>query len=122
LFSDTLATLSELRRRGYKLGLCSNLAADYANPITTLLQSHLDVYVWSFEVGAIKSDPRIYARSCQALDCAPGEVLMVGDTLAADVAGPRAYGMQAVLLDRARSAPTNGALASLSGLLQFLDT
>jgi HAD superfamily hydrolase (TIGR01549 family) len=120
LFEDTLATLRALKARGYRLGLCSNLAADYAASLTTLLSSHLDVYVWSFDVGAIKPDPRIYAHSCQVLGCAPSEVLMVGDTYTADVAGPRAYGMQAIHLDRRRRSPTDDALTSLSDLLPIL--
>jgi HAD superfamily hydrolase (TIGR01509 family) len=107
LFPETLATLQQLKLRGYRLGLCSNLAADYAVPITTLLASHLDIYVWSFDVGAIKPDPQIYAHSCQALASRPGEVLMVGDTSAANVAGPRAYGMQALQTElTARQATT----------------
>jgi HAD superfamily hydrolase (TIGR01549 family) len=121
LFPDTLTTLETLRSRGYRLGLCSNLAADYAGPLTTLLSSHLDVQVWSFEVGAVKPEPRIYARSCQVLGCATSEVLMVGDTLAADVAGPRAYGMQALHLNRRGGPPTEDALTSLSDLLEILE-
>lgn len=119
LFPDTLATLETLRKRGFRLGLCSNLAADYAKPITALLGSYLDTYVWSFEEGAIKPDPRIYARSCQALACAPAEVLMVGDTLVADVEGPRACGLQSIHLNRTRYRG-EGALASLTALSSVL--
>ncbi len=120
LFSDVLETLDELKQRSVKLGLCSNLAADYAIPVVTLLQGQLDVLVWSFEAGAIKPDRAIYAQSCTRLACAATDVLMVGDSYAADVAGPRAYGMQAVLLQRARARPADDALASLSDLLSIL--
>jgi len=121
LFPETLATLQQLKLRGYRLGLCSNLAADYAAPITALLASHLDVYVWSFDAGAIKPDPQIYAHSCRALACRPDQILMVGDTYAADVAGPRAYGMQALQLDRTGRSPRNDVLRTLAELLPLLD-
>lgn len=118
LFPDTAPTLQALRTRGIKLGLCSNLAADYADPIMRLLPLQLDAYTWSFEAGAIKPDPAIYRQACIALGCAPERVLMVGDTPAADVDGPRAVGMQSILLDRRQRHA--GALPSLAALLDRL--
>lgn len=113
-FADTLHALLELKRRGFKLGLCSNLASDYAAPVVAALPFALDAHAWSFEAAAVKPAPGIYAYACRQLDCAPSEVLMVGDTLEADVRGPRAYGMQALLLDRRQD--EGGALSSLSAL------
>lgn len=119
-FPETASTLSALRARGIKLGLCSNLAVDYAAPIVALLPLQLDAYTWSFKAGAIKPDPAIYDQACRALDCAPGRVLMVGDTPAADVDGPRAFGMQSILLDRRQRRAGANVLASLAGLLDML--
>jgi HAD superfamily hydrolase (TIGR01509 family) len=119
-FADTLPTLQALKQRGFKLGLCSNLAQDYAAPVLALLPFALDAHVWSFDAAAIKPEPSIYAQACRALGCAPGEVLMVGDTLEADVDGPRAFGMQALLLDRKRRAGTGHALPSLAALCDML--
>lgn len=119
-FADTLPALHGLKDRAFKLGLCSNLALDYAAPVLAALPFALDAHVWSFDVGAIKPDPAIYVQACRALGCAPGEVLMVGDTRAADVDGPRALGMQALLLDRAQArvqgSANDGALPSLTEL------
>jgi len=120
LFPDTVPTLQALRARGIKLGLCSNLAADYAAPIVKLLPIQLDAYTWSFEAGAIKPDPAIYAHACAALGCAPERVLMVGDTPAADVDGPRAIGMQSILLDRRRRHAGADTLPALAALLDRL--
>jgi HAD superfamily hydrolase (TIGR01493 family) len=120
-FADTLPTLRELKSRGFKLGLCSNLALDYAPPVVALLPFALDAYVWSFEAGVFKPAPLIYAHACRQLCCAPGEVLMVGDTLEADVEGPRAFGMQALWLDRKQASGTGDALPSLSVLCDILD-
>lgn len=120
LFPDTAPTLQALRARGIKLGLCSNLAADYADPIMQLLPLQLDAYTWSFEAGAIKPDPVIYQQACAALGCAPERVLMVGDTPAADVDGPRAAGMQSILLDRKQRRAGADSLPSLAALLDRL--
>lgn len=120
-FADTLPALHELKRRGFKLGLCSNLALDYAAPIESLLPFALDAHVWSFDAAAIKPDPAIYAHACRRLGCLPGEVLMVGDTLEADVEGPRAFGMQALLLDRRQRFRRTDALPSLTALCGALE-
>jgi len=119
-FPDTAATLQALRTRGIKLGLCSNLTADYAAPIMQLLPFQLDAYTWSFEAGAIKPDPAIYMHACAALGCAPERVLMVGDTPAADVDGPRGIGMQSILLDRKQRHAGAATLPSLVALLDRL--
>jgi HAD superfamily hydrolase (TIGR01493 family) len=120
-FADTLPALYALKNRGFPLGLCSNLALDYAAPVVSILPFALDAYVWSFDTGAIKPDPVIYAHACRQLGCAPGEVLMVGDTFEADVEGPRAFGMQALLLDRQQRSGTRDALPSLSALCAMLE-
>lgn len=120
LFPDTASTLQALRARGIKLGLCSNLAADYADPIMQLLPLQLDACTWSFQAGAIKPDPAIYQQACAALGCASERVLMVGDTPAADVDGPRAAGMQSILLDRRQRHAGTDTLPSLAALLDRL--
>lgn len=119
-FTDTLPTLNLLRNRGFKLGLCSNLALDYAATIRYLLPIEFNAYVWSFETETIKPEPAIYARTCQQLCCAPCDVLMVGDTQKADVEGPREFGMQALLLDRRLPSKTHHSICSLSVLCELI--
>jgi len=118
-FADALPALRALRRKGYKIGLCSNLAQDYAAPVLAQLPFGLDACIWSFEAGAVKPDPLIYARACQELGCTPGQVLMVGDTAVADVTGPRQFGMQAVLLDRTQRFVDENAIPDLSVLSEL---
>ena len=79
--------------------MCSNLAAEYGPAVLGLLPD-LDAYVLSYEVGLAKPDPAIFQHVCDALGCAPGEVVFVGDSVRCDVDGPRAFGMQARHLDR----------------------
>ena len=116
LFSDTIPALNALRGAGYQIGLCSTLAAPYAAPVRDLVPWSPDACAWSFEAGAIKPDPAIYAAVCAALGCAAHEVLMVGDTLEADVAGPRRFGMAALHLARKGSSPAADWITSLNEL------
>lgn len=100
LFDDVATSLQHLQQRGLKLALCSNLAAPYAQPIAEVLPISLDAYTWSFSAGAIKPTASIYLHTCEALGLSPQEVVMVGDTYDADVAGPINAGLQAIWLRR----------------------
>jgi HAD superfamily hydrolase (TIGR01549 family) len=120
LYPDAVPVIRALQARGIKIALCSNLAAPYASPIKALLPMPLDYYGWSFELGLIKPDRRIYEHVCDALACAPHKVLMVGDTRTADVDGPSAIGMQSMLLDRRTTRSTPHVLHSLEPLIDLV--
>lgn len=119
LYEGVLAIVEALHSRGYKVGLCSNLAAPYALPLKLLLPK-LDAYAWSFEVGAVKPDPRIYSHICKALGCEPAQVLMVGDTWDADYQGPRSFGMQARHLARDGVVKAGHSISKLDDVLVLL--
>lgn len=99
LFAEVPQVLEQSRAAGLRLAVCSNLAAEYGPAVLGLLPG-LDAYVFSYEVGLAKPDPAIFQRVCDALGCAPGEVMFSGDSQRCDVDGPRAFGMQARHLDR----------------------
>jgi putative hydrolase of the HAD superfamily len=50
--------------------------------------------------GRIKPHRSIFEAALSALDAAPDEAAMVGDSYADDIEGARALGMRAILLDR----------------------
>lgn len=99
LFDEVADVLHRARDAGLRLAVCSNLAAAYGPAVRRLLPG-LDAHVLSYEVGAAKPDAAIYATTCQALGCAPYEVLFVGDSKRCDFHGPQAFGMPARWLDR----------------------
>lgn len=115
LFDDAITAIIRVRRRGMKIAICSNLAAPYGAVVTALLP-RFDAYAWSFRVGAVKPDPRMYAYVAEAVGCAPSRILFVGDTVAADVAGPRAAGMTALHLDRGAETRRDDSLKGLDEL------
>lgn len=110
LYPDVIGTLQEARARGLKVGIASNLAAPYAEPLLRLLPFEPDACAWSFEVGYLKPDPRIFAWICDRLDVAAGEALMVGDTFRDDYAGALASGLNALHLDRRHGNHQNAAV------------
>jgi HAD superfamily hydrolase (TIGR01493 family) len=116
-FADSAPALAGLRQRGLKVAVCSNLIACYAPPVRRVLPFAFDAEIWSFAAGAIKPEPVIYRAVCEALALSPGEILFVGDTFDADVEGPKAFGMKALLIDRDQSPARPGSIAALTGLL-----
>lgn len=121
IFPEVVDTLDHLQQAGYKLALCSNLALPYGPPVRLLLPQVFAAYVWSYETGCVKPDPRIYLAVAEQMSLAPNEILFVGDTLVADVDGPRAIGMEAVHLFRNKQPSDDDAsIAKLSELTHLL--
>lgn len=121
LFPDAAPTLLALKARGVKVALCSNLAAPYGPPVLDLLPFQPDFCAWSYDAGAVKPQPGIYQYLCEGIACQPDEVLMIGDTIEADMIGPRKFGMHGYHLDR-YAATSNSAesVRSLSDVLTLM--
>jgi putative hydrolase of the HAD superfamily len=73
----------------------------------------------SARLGVEKPHPDSYAAAIAAAGCAPGEILFVGDTYEADVAGPERAGMQALLVRRPHPDARNYA-DDLTGVLRLV--
>jgi FMN phosphatase YigB (HAD superfamily) len=71
--------------------------------------------------GKTKPDPSIFAAALDALAVEPEHAAMVGDSPEDDIAGARALGLRAYLLDRAGDYPDSpgrlGGLDELPGAL-----
>lgn len=89
-----------LRAKGLRLAVCSNLASSFGLAVRRALPDPPDVVVFSYEVGAIKPEPEIYEHVLEQLALEPARVLFVGDSVRADIEGPRAAGMRAVHVDQ----------------------
>lgn len=100
LYLEVIDALQVLKMRGFKLAVISNLASPYSEPIRSFFSTTVDHIVLSYEVGAIKPDPKIFQVLCEKLETAPEQVVMVGDSKKSDIQGAHKYGMQAIHLDR----------------------
>jgi len=87
-----------LRERGVRIGVCSNLALPYGAPLLDVLPDTPDAVILSYEVGLVKPDPAIFRLVWDRLGLQPAEILFVGDTPSADIEGPQAIGMPAMLI------------------------
>ncbi|MFO0690999.1 MAG: HAD family hydrolase [Myxococcota bacterium] len=89
--------------RTHRLGLCSNFS-DAGTARAVLEEAgfgpHLRSIVISEEIGLRKPRPEIFEAAASGLGLEPREILHVGDSLAADVAGASALGMKTVWLTR----------------------
>lgn len=81
----------------YKLGLLSNVAANYLHQIFTEQQLGLfDAIVLSFQNGFIKPQPEAFTNAAKELGVEAGECVFIDDQ-DRNVNGARAAGMKAVL-------------------------
>ncbi len=101
LFEDTAPALDRLADAGIETLIVSNHVWRLPEIVAALgLPLRPDAVLTSARVGYRKPHPQIYAAALRRAARAPSEVLFVGDNARADVEGPRAAGMRAVLLDR----------------------
>lgn len=98
---DAVATVRALKDAGHRLGVVSNAegrverdldGAGYAGLFETVVDSHL--------VGVEKPDPEIFRIAMERMSVEPETAVFLGDVPAVDIAGARAAGLRAVLLDR----------------------
>jgi putative hydrolase of the HAD superfamily len=99
LYEDALPALDEMRRRGLRIGLISNGQRDLVE-FAAHHRLDVDAAVGSLTHGRIKPHPSIFERALAELDVEPEEAVMVGDSYDDDIAGARALGIRAILVDR----------------------
>lgn len=96
----TAETLDALRDAGYRLAVISNADGRVEDLLATVgLRDRFEFVLDSTEVGIEKPDPRIFHLGCERLGVDPADAVYVGDIYEIDVAGARAAGMRAFLID-----------------------
>ena len=95
---DVAPTLRALRERGLGVAVLSDIHVDVRPAFDAAGMSGLvDVFTLSFEHGAVKPDPALFALTLTALGTTPERTLMVGDRSASD-GGAVEAGLTALLL------------------------
>jgi putative hydrolase of the HAD superfamily len=104
LFPESLPLLHELRASGHRLGLLTNgtESQQLDKLARTGLADAFDVVCVSERIGFQKPDVRAFHTLAGQLGVDPTDCLFVGDDPERDVAGARAAGMRAVLVDHAQ--------------------
>ncbi len=99
VFEDTVAALELLAREGWNQVILSNHVPELPALVAALgLSRYFTAIHNSGTTGFEKPHPRAYAAVLETLGPTPGRVVMVGDNYLADFVGPRAAGIEAVLV------------------------
>lgn len=105
-YPDVIDLLRALRRDGIAVGVLTN--GNHEQQIDKLAVIGIDqlvnVVCTSERIGYQKPDPRAFETLAHDLGVHPSDVVFVGDNPEHDVAGARAAGMRAGLVDRSGSA------------------
>jgi HAD superfamily hydrolase (TIGR01509 family) len=105
-YPETLGVLRRLREEGLLLAVISNAPWDVPGRLLCgdmerwEINGYFDVLVMSGDVPWRKPNPEFMLAAARELRVTPGECLVVGDSLPADIAGARAAGMRSVWVNR----------------------
>lgn len=120
---EAVDVVNTLHMRGYQLALLSNAATpQYAHVCKpgSGLEGAFHPAIYSFAVGMVKPDPKIFELLLKEAGVAAEEAIMIGDSLRSDVKGALDAGLrQAILLDRADAHPE--ILPRIKSLTELLD-
>lgn len=108
-FPDTIATLRWVREAGYLLAVIDDsphaehfLAAELAN---AGLAGLFDAVTGAYRSGWLRPHPRAFLDVLGRLGVEPGEAMVIGDSLTADIHGARLLGMRTVWKRNGRRLP-----------------
>lgn len=102
MYEDVPDVLRTLHASGLKMGLISNTQRSLtAFQAHFALEGMFSAAVSSYDHGYMKPHRSIFEAALRLVGVAAHEAVMVGDSVAADIAGARGMGMRAVLVLRA---------------------
>jgi len=102
--------LTELKNRGYKLGVITNTVTSREEHVRMALrkidvEKYFDVIVTSVDVGYEKPDERIFVTALRVVRVKPKEAIMLGNRISTDIVGRNRIGMKTILLKWNRRYP-----------------
>ena len=100
LFDDVSPTLNWLDEHGVPYGAVSNNVEHYQRGKLAEVGLSWHIVVGTDTAGAPKPDPAPFLEGCRQLNCAPEDVMMVGDNPIADGQGALEAGLTSVLVER----------------------
>jgi len=129
LYEDAIPTLQAARGKGWRTAIVSNTpwgspAKPWRAEVERLgLAEQVDAVVFCSEAGWRKPARQIFDYTLARLQVRPERSVFVGDDPRWDLAGPRALGMQAVLIDRwgTHDETSEPAISSLDELWERID-
>ena len=97
LFPHTIKMLEQLKKQRYYIGLISNTSNCVIKKIKkTELFDYIDYPLFSFDIGLIKPNYKIFIEMLTRAKCKPNEAMMIGDSLIDDIIPSKRLGMNAI--------------------------
>jgi len=126
MYPDTIPTLEEIKKRGFKTCLVSN--TPWGSPAILWREElakqrilkYFDATVFCRDIGWRKPASQIFTRAVSMLRVDVKDCVFVGDDPRWDVSGPRAVGMDAILIDRTGASHGKSTISRLQELLDLL--
>lgn len=113
VYDDVMPTLTDLQRRGVRLGVISNFDSRLEDLLQACeLDQFFDSVHISTRVGAAKPDPEIFHAALAHHQLEPHQAWHVGDSLREDIEGAETAGLKTILIDRANQHPNHPARIS----------
>lgn len=120
-FPETIKLLDELKGK-YKIALITNTPSSVKRVIEKFeLGKYFDTTILSYEVGMLKTNPKMFEKALKELKLKKDEVMMVGDSMETDVMGAEKAGIKAVLVDRRGRREYENKVSDLSEIKKFLE-
>ena len=129
---DAIKTITELSRRGYRLGVISNTTctADLPRFIAECgLTEYFQVVILSAVSGYRKPSPEIFWQATRAMDIVPARCAYLGNKISSDVVGSRKAGFGMAMIvesldkphedERNQAAKPDAVIHALSELLDI---
>lgn len=121
IFPDVSPTLNELKTRNLRLVAASNWDDRLPALLRDLGLAHFfEKVFYSEQLNAAKPSPAFFAAVARELRSAPEQILHVGDDESEDVAGARAAGVRAILLDRSQTETREGIICDLRQIAELI--
>lgn len=122
LFDDVVPTLTVLRQRGFALFAMTNSLGSSIPEQPPSFHQLLDAVIYSADSGACKPERAAFAAVENASRLVPDQLLHVGDSARADVAGALAAGWHAAYLHRDQHSRAPQQVARTAVLIRTLAT
>ncbi len=122
-FPSAFEMLNTLREK-YKLGLLTNVNPYSFKAVVSKfnLEHYFDVMLPSYEIEAVKPEPKIFEEMLRRLSVKPQEAVMVGDNLNDDISGALSAEMHAILIQRhSKETEYEPTISSLEELKKILE-
>ncbi len=114
--------LSYLKQKGYVIALASNSYQAQQERRTKLagLDGYIDYYFTSMDMGAEKPSIEFFNECFERLGNPPKEqMIMIGDSLTADVAGGKGAGIKTIWFDKFKTHAENDADYAVTSLVEI---